>query len=54
MSNTEFIARLIANRDAIRARHNALVAAGNLFAAQDMAPELSFATRAAHDALMGR
>jgi hypothetical protein len=54
MSNTDFLAALIARRDSLAARHEGLIAAGDIFAADDMLPELQFAIRAAHDALMGR
>lgn len=52
--NNEFLAKLIANRDAICARHMALIAAGDAFAAEDLYADVQFAIRAAHDAMMER
>lgn len=54
MSNGDFIAALIARRDALAARYEGLIVAGDTFAADDMLSELQFSIRAAHDALMGR
>ncbi len=54
MSNTEFITALIAKRDAIAARHDALLAAREYLAAADLLPDLRFAGREAHEALMTR
>ena len=45
---------IIARRDMLHAQHAELLAAGNRFAAADMADALRFACAAANDALMGR
>lgn len=51
MTTQEFLTALIARRDALCARHAALLSAGDRFAAEDVMADIRFAVRQVADAL---